>query len=149
MEEDKIAKNRVLKKKRGVYYTPEPIVNFIVRAVDDCLKMHFDVDKGLASSRVEILEPAVGTGNFLVGIIKEIYKSYFKDETKETWSKYVKDSLLPRINAYDIMEDALDLCEKKVVDLLEETGCDSKDIKLNLHHINTLDSPHISMEKLK
>lgn len=107
--------NPKLRKKRGVYYTPEPVVNFIVRAVDDILKSEFGLSKGLADTstttikldtevpdkrsqsgykqikkkvhKVQILDPAVGTGTFLSEIIKHIYKGF--EGQQGIWSKYV------------------------------------------------------------
>ena len=54
--------NPKLRKSRGVYYTPEPVVNFIVRAVDDILKEEFNLPKGLAdTSKVKIKRKIEGT----------------------------------------------------------------------------------------
>jgi len=56
-----------MRKGRGVYYTPPPIVNFIVRAVDDILKESFGIPDGLADNRrVTVLDFACGTGTFLL-----------------------------------------------------------------------------------
>lgn len=58
--------NMILKlEKRGVYYTPEPIVNYIVRSINDILKTHFDIADGLAGKEVTLLDPAAGTLTFL------------------------------------------------------------------------------------
>jgi len=96
--------NPALKKARGVWYTPQPVVNFIVRAVDDVLKTEFNLAQGLADTskttikkkavtqtgkganskikeveydvevhKVQILDPATGTGTFLAEVIKHIY----------------------------------------------------------------------------
>lgn len=93
-----------LRKSRGVWYTPEPVVNFIVRAVDDILKDEFGLKDGLADTsktkikvkvpthdkrhkggmveeerevhRVQILDPAAGTGTFLAEVIKQIYAKF-------------------------------------------------------------------------
>lgn len=51
---------------RGVYYTPLPLVGFIVRAVDEVLQGQFDLERGLADQKVTLLDPACGTGTFLV-----------------------------------------------------------------------------------
>ncbi len=89
--------NPKLRKSRGVYYTPEPVVNFIVRAVDDILKEEFGLSGGLADTteteievevqgkkkpvkkkvhKVQILDPAAGTGTFLAEVVKQIYKKF-------------------------------------------------------------------------
>ena len=63
-----------MKKSRGVYYTPSPIVNFIVRAVDDILKESFGIPDGLADNkRVTVLDFACGTGTFLLEVFQRIF----------------------------------------------------------------------------
>ncbi len=54
-----------LRKRRGVWYTPEPIVGWIVRAVDELLRREFGLARGLADSRARLLDPATGCGTFL------------------------------------------------------------------------------------
>jgi predicted helicase len=62
------------RKLRGVYYTPPPIVNFIVRAVDDILKESFGIPDGLADNkRVTVLDFACGTGTFLLEVFRRIF----------------------------------------------------------------------------
>ena len=63
-----------MRKGRGVYYTPPPIVNFIVRAVDDILKESFGIRDGLADhNRVTVLDFACGTGTFLLEVFQRIF----------------------------------------------------------------------------
>src|SRR5690606_20963007 len=67
------AYDKKLRKSKGVYYTPPPIVNFIVRAVDDILQSTFGLKDGLADrSRVTVLDFATGTGTFLLEIVQQI-----------------------------------------------------------------------------
>ena len=106
-----------LRKARGVWYTPAPVVNFIVRAVDDILKTEFDLPQGLADNsktkikvdvlgkkvekevhKVQILDPATGTGTFLAETIKHIHKKF--EGQKGIWSNYVETHLLPRLNGF-------------------------------------------------
>jgi hypothetical protein len=63
-----------MKESRGVYYTPPPIVNFIVRAADDILKESFEIHDGLADNqRVTVLDFACGTGTFLLEVFQRIF----------------------------------------------------------------------------
>lgn len=63
-----------MRKSRGVYYTPPPIVNFIVRAVDDLLQERFGIPEGLADhKRVTVLDFACGTGTFLLEVFQRIF----------------------------------------------------------------------------
>lgn len=75
--EDFLAKyDAKLRKARGVYYTPPPIVNFIVRAVDDILKDMFGIPDGLADhKRVTVLDFACGTGTFLLEVLERIFEN--------------------------------------------------------------------------
>jgi len=56
----------------GIVYTPQEIVDFMVASVDEVLKREFGQSQGLATPGVAILDPCVGTGNFIVNIIKHI-----------------------------------------------------------------------------
>ena len=109
-----------LRKARGVWYTPQPVVNFIVRAVDDILKTEFDLPQGLADTskttikvdsqtpdkrsvtgykqmekevhKVQILDPATGTGTFLAEVVKHIHKKF--EGQQGIWGNYVETHLL-------------------------------------------------------
>ena len=110
----------LLRKSRGVWYTPEPVVNFIVRAVDDILKTEFNLPQGLADTsktkikvdyqgkkveqevhRVQVLDPATGTGTFLAQVIKHIHQK-FKNQAG-IWPKYVENDLIPRLNGFELL----------------------------------------------
>lgn len=56
----------------GIVYTPQPIVDFMVRSVDEILKREFGRKNGLGSKGVHILDPFVGTGNFMLRVMREM-----------------------------------------------------------------------------
>ena len=137
-----------LRKSRGVWYTPEPVVNFIVRAVDDILKTEFGLKDGLADTsktsvdikrattdkrskdgyttqqievhKVQMLDPATGTGTFLAEIIKHIHKQFEGQEG--IWSNYVETHLIPRLNGFEILMASYAMAHLKLDLLLAETG---------------------------
>jgi predicted helicase len=128
-----------LRKARGVWYTPAPVVNFIVRAVDDILKTEFDLPQGLANSsktkikvdvqgkkteqevhKVQILDPATGTGTFLAETIKHIHKKF--EGQQGIWSNYVETHLLPRLNGFELLMASYAMAHLKLDLLLTETG---------------------------
>jgi predicted helicase len=112
-----------LRELRGVYYTPGPVVSYIVRSVDYLLREHFDCSDGLAdtetvsyayedeqgekrvgqSPRVLILDPATGTSTFLYHVIQHIRESYRATGNVGMWSAYVRDHLLPRIFGFELL----------------------------------------------
>ena len=154
------AYNPALRKSRGVWYTPQPVVNFIVRAVDDILKTEFDLPEGLGDSskkkikvnyqgkqiekevhKVQILDPATGTGTFLAETIKHIHKKYEGMQGK--WSKYVEDDLIPRINGFELLMASYAMAHLKLDMLLTETGyVPTKDQRLRVFLTNSLEEPH-------
>lgn len=128
-----------LRKARGVWYTPAPVVNFIVRAVDDILKTEFDLPQGLADTnktkikvdlqgkkveqevhKVQILDPATGTGTFLAEVVKHIHKKF--QGQQGIWSNYVETHLLPRLNGFELLMASYAMAHLKLDLLLTETG---------------------------
>lgn len=161
-----------LRKSRGVYYTPEPVVKFIVRAVDDILKNDFNLSMGLADTtkikmeretqvddkryktgvrretkevhKVQILDPATGTGTFLSEVIKQIYSNF--EGQQGIWSDYVEKDLIPRINGFEILIASYTMCHLKLEMLLKETGFTTKNNikqqRLRVFLTNSLEEAH-------
>jgi len=100
-----------LREQRGVYYTPMPVVSFIVRSVDELLKTRFNLPRGLADTsrlpdgthKVLVLDPAVGTATFLYAVIDLIRDEFMQRDDAGMWSGYVCDHLLDRIFGFEIM----------------------------------------------
>ncbi len=149
-----------LRKSRGVWYTPEPVVNFIVRAVDDILKEDFDLPQGLADTsktkikvdhhgkkveqevhKVQILDPAAGTGTFLAEIVKHIYQKF--EGQQGLWSNYVEDHLIPRLNGFEILMASYAMAHLKLDLLLQEAGYEPKSPKrFRVFLTNSLEEHH-------
>ncbi len=158
-----------LRKARGVWYTPQPVVNFIVRAIDDILKTEFDLPQGLADNsktiikvslqetdkrykdnvktieeevhRVQILDPATGTGTFLAEIVKQVYKNF--EGQQGIWSNYVENHLLPRLNGFELLMASYAMAHLKLDLLLTETGYKpTKDQRFRVYLTNSLEESH-------
>lgn len=105
------AYNPTLRELRGVYYTPEPVVDYIVRSIDSILRDQFGVADGLAdtsrtedgSHRVLILDPACGTGTFLYSVVDEIRQRFRSRSNAGLWNGYVKQDLLPRLFGLELL----------------------------------------------
>ncbi len=74
-----------LRERAGVYYTPDPVVDFIVRAVDDVLKRDFGKTEGLADDSVRLLDPATGTATFLARAYRQAYETMMQGENAAYW----------------------------------------------------------------
>ncbi len=129
-----------LRKSRGVYYTPEPVVSYIVRSVDWLLKEKFNKPDGLADPSVIVLDPACGTGTFLYAVIQLIHERVKRKGQYGSWSAYVRDSLLPRIFGFELLMAPYAIAHLKLGLLLRETGYDfSGDERLGIYLTNTLE----------
>ncbi len=159
--------NPKLRKSKGVWYTPQPVVGFIVRAVDEILKKEFGLPEGLADysmiektvsaeqstdrrtsdgmkhikrrfHRVQILDPATGTGTFLAEVVNQIYDRY--RDNQGIWQQYVEQHLLPRLNGFEILMASYAVAHIKLDMLLAETGYQHKsDKRLNIYLTNSLE----------
>ena len=149
-----------LRKSRGVWYTPQPVVNFIVRAVDDILKTEFDLPQGLADTnktkikvdvqgkkveqevhKVQILDPATGTGTFLAEVVKHIHKKF--EGQQGIWSNYVETHLLPRLNGFELLMASYAMAHLKLDLLLTETGFKpTSNQRFKVYLTNSLEEHH-------
>lgn len=149
---------------RGVFYTPLPVVNFIVRSVDQILKNEFGITDGLACDekidvgtkrkpevvdRVQILDPATGTGTFLRQTILQIKQNFdakhnnLSDEKRiEEWNKYVVFSLLNRIYGFELMMAPYAVAHMKLAMALKDTGYNfNSNSRLKVFLTNSLEEP--------
>ena len=158
-----------LRKARGVWYTPAPVVNFIVRAVDEILKTEFDLPQGLADNsktkikvnlqatdkrytnnvrtveeevhRVQILDPATGTGTFLAEVVKLIHKKF--ERQQGIWGKYVETHLLPRLNGFELLMASYAMAHLQLDLLLTDTGYKpTTNQRFRVYLTNSLEESH-------
>ncbi|MDY6918022.1 MAG: type ISP restriction/modification enzyme [Chloroflexota bacterium] len=125
---------------RGVYYTPEPVVSYIVRSVDHLLRTRFNSPEGLADPRVLILDPAVGTGTFLYSIVRKIHEAFVRQGQGGLWNDYVADRLLRRLFGFELLMAPYAVAHLKLGLLLRETGYRFQaDQRLGVYLTNTLE----------
>jgi hypothetical protein len=159
--------------KRGVFYTPQPVVSYIVRSVHELLQTEFGLEDGLASTVtwgemaakhkelaipveakhadpfVVILDPATGTGTFLVEIIDIIHKALTERwkqqrlndvQQQAEWNKYVPKHLLPRLHGFELLMAPYAIAHMKIGLKLYETGyCFGSDERIRIYLTNALE----------
>jgi len=141
-----------LRKSRGVWYTPDAVVRFIVRAVDDILKTEFGLSAGLADAskvkikrkvftqgkhgnakvkeveveeevhRVQVLDPATGTGTFLAEVVRQVHAKF--EGQAGMWPQYVEQHLIPRLNGFELLMASYAMAHLKLDLVLRDTGYD-------------------------
>jgi predicted helicase len=132
---------------RGVYFTPEPVVSYIVRSIDHLLKTRFNKPQGLADDNTLILDPATGTATFLYMVINEIRQSFAGQEGM--WNDYVAGKLLKRIFGFELLMAPYAVAHLKLGLLLQETGYKfQSDERLGVYLTNTLDEAFKHSETL-
>jgi predicted helicase len=159
-----------LRMARGVFYTPAPVVKFIIRAVDDVLIDHFNLPKWLADTskikvereiqkydkkwerkteiiethRVQILDPATGTGTFLDEIVRHIHSKM--SGQAGMWPSYVNQDLLPRLHGFELMMASYTIAHLKLGLTLAETGVPNLEKRLQIYLTNSLEEAKWSKE---
>ncbi|MHB8755536.1 MAG: type ISP restriction/modification enzyme [Candidatus Acidiferrales bacterium] len=129
-----------LRELRGVYYTPEPVVSYIVRSIDHILKTEFAKPMGLADKDVLILDPACGTGTFLYYVIRHIYDTLCEHGQKGQWNSYVSENLLKRIFGFELLMAPYAVAHLKLGLQLQELGYKfESDERLGVYLTNTLE----------
>ncbi|GHV21214.1 DNA methyltransferase [Spirochaetia bacterium] len=150
-----------LRKCRGVWYTPVQVVQFIVDAVDDILKTEFNLQAGLADKssinvskpceaktlhaggeeikmhKVQILDPATGTGTFLAAVIDKIHEKFLSNEGM--WDAYCTNDLIPRLHGFEILMASYAMAHFKLDMKLKETGYQNNKERLRVFLTNTLE----------
>jgi Type ISP C-terminal specificity domain/N-6 DNA Methylase len=129
------------RKRRGVFFTPQPIAHYIVAQLDLLLRDEFNLPNGLAacstlhaphSAFPLLLDPACGTGVFLLAAIDHIFRTLRTHWIEEgcdagdrhrRWNDFVPD-LLPRLVGIEILPAAALLAKLNLTFYLAQTGCD-------------------------
>ena len=155
-----------LREQRGVYYTPEPVVSYIVRSVDHLLRDEFELAHGLAdtstievedaegvkgkSPRVLILDPAAGTGSFLREAVSTVREDIESRGLAGGWADYVREHLLPRLFGFELLMAPYAIAHLK---LAIEIGGDPRQFmmpsndRLNIFLTNSLEEAHEALSK--
>ncbi len=130
-----------IRERRGVYYTPEPVVGYIVRSIHHILKTRFGLADGLASPEVTLLDPAGGTLTFPAEAIRTAYGEYIeKHGTGGVHNEFFGKHILPHFYAFELMMAPYAVGHLKMSFLFEELGYRlGDDDRFNLYLTNTLE----------
>lgn len=136
------------REKRGVYYTPEPVVSFIVRSLHQILKDKFNISDGLASKNVTLLDPAGGTLSFLAKAIETAVEEFESKYGKGGVKTFLKDQILQNYYAFELMMAPYAIGHMKMSFLLEELGYRMEDDERVKYYLtNTLDMKELDVSK--
>lgn len=125
-----------LKKAMGVFYTPDPVVSYMVKSLDEILIDKFGRKRGLADDKTLILDPALGTGSYLHKTVEHIHKKV----QAGSWDSYVSENLLQRIFGFEILMAPYAVAHLNLGIQLQNTGYQfEKEQRLGVYLTNTLE----------
>lgn len=133
-----------IRERRGVYYTPEPVVGFIVRSIHAILKSHFGLADGLASEQVKLLDPAGGTLTFPAEAIRLAAEEYRKKYGDGALKQWIKKHILKNFYAFELMMAPYAIGHLKMGFIFDELGYRlADDERFQLYLTNTLEMEEI------
>jgi len=137
------------RKIRGVYYTPESVVSYIVSSLHNILKEHFNRADGFANESVTVLDPAAGTLTFLAEAAKQAVKEFEPKYGKGAIQKFIKDHILKNFYGFELMMAPYAVGHLKMSFLLEELGYElQEDDRFKLYLTNTLEMEELAQTEL-
>jgi predicted helicase len=137
------------REKRGVYYTPEPVVSFIVRSLHIILKEKFNKPLGLADKNVTLLDPAGGTLSFNTKAIEIAIEEFVNSFGEGGKKKFIKEHILENFYSFELMMAPYAIGHMKLSFLLEELGYVMKDEeRAKFYLTNTLEMKELEETKL-
>jgi len=124
----------------GVYYTPLPVVSYIVRSIHKLLKGKFRKSEGLATNDVTLLDPSAGTLTFVVQAIKQVQKELEENKKEGLIKSYIEEHILPHFHAFEILVAPYTVGHFKVSMVFEEMGYKFKEgERFQFYLTNTLE----------
>ena len=130
---------------RGVYYTPPQVISYIVRSVDALLKNELNRPDGLADDNTLILDPATGTGGFLLSVLDHIREYVTDTYGTGTWHQYINAKLVKRIFGFELLVAPYTIAHLKLSLFLQAQGW-RDDERLRIYLTNTLEQPAEAVE---
>ena len=128
-----------LREQRGVYYTPEPVVRYIVRSIHELLEDKFSLPDGIADSAVTLLDPAAGTLTFPAEAIRLAVSEHNRKYGSGDLHHFLKDQILKKFYAFELLMAPYAVGHLKMSFLLDELGCPlNNDDRFQLYLTNTL-----------
>ena len=125
---------------RGVYYTPPQVISYIVRSVDSLLKTDLNRPDGLADDNTLILDPATGTGGFLLTVLDHIKEYVTETYGTGEWTQYINAQLVKRIFGFELLVAPYTIAHLKLSLFLQAQGWQA-DERLSIYLTNTLEQP--------
>ena len=132
--------NPKLRFDRGVFYTPPQVISYIVKSVDSLLKTELNRPDGLADDNTLILDPATGTGGFLLTVLDHIQEYVTTNYGTGDWNQYINAKLVKRIFGFELLVAPYTIAHLKLSLFLQAQGWRANE-RLGIYLTNALEQP--------
>ncbi|MBU1181511.1 MAG: type ISP restriction/modification enzyme [Pseudomonadota bacterium] len=133
-----------IRERRGVYYTPEAVVGYIVRSIHSILKSNFGLADGLAGEEVKLLDPAGGTLTFPAEAIRLAANEYKEKYGAGGLRRWISKHILADFYAFELMMAPYAIGHLKMGFIFDELGYKmADDERFKLYLTNTLEMEEI------
>ncbi|WP_407565919.1 type ISP restriction/modification enzyme [Streptomyces sp. 184] len=137
-----------LRKQTGVYYTPVEVVTAMTRIVHEALQSRLSMDSGLADPRVTVVDPAMGTGTFLLEVIRRISAQVAEEQGEGAVPAAVADAM-ERLIGFELQLGPFAVAQLRVLAELREAGAQVVNPKsIRMYVTNTIDNPYVEEQTL-
>ena len=164
--------DRKLRAEAGAFYTPEPVVEFIVRGVDEILRTRFGLEAGIADPAtwqdvadrlgfdvpagvdpakpfISMIDPATGTGTFLVHWLRRAKRSFERARPDKSWRQHLGESVLPSMHAFEFMLGPYTIAHLKLALQLHDEGLPTDAAQILLTDTLDHDPPQMTFDLME
>jgi predicted helicase len=134
-----------LRKQTGSYYTPPEVVNAMIHLVNEILETRFSLYNGLASPQVTVADPAVGTGTFLLGVLRQIAKIVESSEGPGSVPAAI-NATIKRLIGFEIQLGPFAVAQLRLLAEVADLTGNVSDTPLQMFVTDTLSNPYVEEE---
>lgn len=137
-----------LREKTGAYYTPEPVVEFMTRITDELLQSRLGQEGGFASPEVVVIDPAMGTGTFLLNVIERAAAAIDLREGPGAVGPSLREAVGQRLVGFEKQTGPYAIAEMRLLDILRRFRSEAPNEGLRIYMADTLDDPYLDQTQL-
>ncbi|MFF3614647.1 type ISP restriction/modification enzyme [Streptomyces sp. NPDC002580] len=130
-----------LRERTGSYYTPNGVVAAMVRFTEDVLRLRLGISSGFSSPQVVVVDPAMGTGTFLLNILERAAQSITEEEGPGAVAPRLREMTAERLIGFEMQTGPYAVAELRMHARLKDLKSEAPTHGLRLYVTNTLDNP--------
>jgi hypothetical protein len=135
------AYDRLERIRKGVYYTPRPLVDYLIRAVDDSLVRDFGKPAGLGNTGVSVLDPAVGTGTFILAAAQQAVTNVATSLGSGAVQAVLDEHILRDFYGFELLPAPYTIAHVKLALFAREHHASFRERRARIYLTNTLGDP--------